>query len=89
MKFYFFEVVNYEKLIDGTAEGGRPLLKEKGPFTFREDREKKELNWTDSKEYLAFGQYKSYTFLPDESCDGCKSTDEGSNSTHLQNFILF
>ena len=80
MKFYFFEVDNYESLIDGTAEGGRPLLKEKGPYTFREDREKKELNWTDSMEYLAFGQYKSYTFLPDESCDGCNSTDEGSIS---------
>lgn len=88
MKFYFFEVVNYEKLIDGTAEGGRPLLKEKGPFTFREDREKKELNWTDSKEYLAFGQYKSYTFLPDESCDGCKSTDEGSNLTETKSFYF-
>ena len=88
MKFYFFEVVNYDELIDGTAEGGRPSLKEKGPFTFREDREKKELNWTDSN-HLAFGQYKSYTFLPDESCDGCKSTDKGSNSTDTQNFILF
>jgi len=76
MKFYFFEVVNYEELIDGNARDGRPFLKERGPYTFREDREKKELNWTDSMEYLAFGQYKSYTFLPDESCDGCKSTDE-------------
>ena len=77
MKFYFFEVLNYDKLLDGTADGGRPLLKERGPYTYREDREKKELNWTDNKEYLAFGQYKSYTFLPEESCEGCISTDEG------------
>ena len=89
MKFYFFEVVNYVELIDGTVEGGRPLLREKGPYTFREDREKKELNWTDSMEYLAFGQYKSYTFLPDESCDGCKSTDKGSISTDTNHFPLF
>ena len=87
MKFYFFEVLNYDKLIDGTAEGGRPLLKEKGPYTYREDREKKELNWTDSKEYLAFGQYKSYTFLPNESCEGCSPTDEGL-SYQMVNFIF-
>ena len=77
MKFYFFEVVNYEDLINGTAPGGKPFLQEKGPYTYREDREKKELNWTESQEYLSFGQYKHYTFLPDESCEGCNYTDEG------------
>ena len=79
MKFYFFDVDNYEALIDGTTVDGKPILVEKGPFTYREDREKKELNFTDGQKYLAFGQYKNYVFLPEESCEGCTEESEGDN----------
>ena len=52
MVFTFFEVENYKELIDGTAVDGKPSLKEKGPYAFKEMREKKELNWTSNKEFL-------------------------------------
>ena len=46
--------------------------------TYREDREKRELSWENvRREHLQFGQYKKYTFLPDESCEGCQPTDTG------------
>lgn len=80
MKFYFFNVTNYEDLLAGTTDnGGKPILEELGPYTYREDRIKQDLNWTDelSKGHLAFGQYKSYTFLPSESCEGCSEEDKG------------
>ena len=77
MKFYFFEVSNYQELLDGLAQ--KPILIERGPYTYREDRAKRDLNWTDdvNKEHLAFGQYKSYTFLPSESCTNCTEEDKG------------
>jgi len=76
MKFYFFEVENYKELIDGTAPGGIPDLREVGPYTFMENREKSNLSWSEDMKYLNFGQYKFYTFLPEESCDGCTEEDE-------------
>jgi len=76
MVFTFFEVENYKELIDGTAVDGKPSLKEKGPYAFKEMREKKELNWTSNKEFLNFGQYKYYVFSPEDSCDGCTENDK-------------
>jgi hypothetical protein len=79
IKFTFMEVSNHEAVNDGSAE--KPFLKEKGPYTYREDMIKKDLNWTsdggeDEKQFLQFGQYKTYTFLPEESCDGCTEDDQ-------------
>ena len=79
MVFTFFEVENYKELIDGTAVDGKPILKEKGPYAFKEMREKEELNWTSNKEFLNFGQYKYYVFSPEDSCDGCTENDKGTN----------
>ena len=96
MKFYFFNVTNYQELLNGTANaqnGGKPILDEIGPYTYREDRIKKDLDWTGSdnvtKEYLAFGQYKSYTFLPSESCSGCSEEDKGIFLRFLNHSINF
>ena len=36
MKFYFFEVENHIDLISGNATGGKPQLRERGPYTYRE-----------------------------------------------------
>ena len=43
IKFTFMEVSNHEAVNDGSAE--KPFLKEKGPYTYREDMIKKDLNW--------------------------------------------
>jgi len=79
IKFTFMEVSNHEAVNDGSAE--KPFFQEKGPYTYREDMLKKDLNWTsdgdeDEEQFLQFGQYKTYTFLPDESCDGCTEDDQ-------------
>ena len=78
MVFTFFEVENYQELINGTAVDGKPILKERGPYAFKEIREKKELNWTSNQEYLNFGQYKYYVFSPEESCADCTENDKGA-----------
>jgi len=74
IKFTFMAVSNHEAVIAGTE---MPNLEEKGPYTYREDMIKKDLSWTDGgDQYLEFGQYKTYTFLPSESCTGCSADDK-------------
>jgi len=75
IKFTFMEVSNHEEIIDGTAE--KPNLVEKGPYTYREDMVKKDIKWSNTSQFLEFGQYKTYTFLPQESCEGCTEDDQG------------
>ena len=46
MKFWFLEVTNYLELMEGSARDGKPFLAERGPYTYREEKEKINLNWS-------------------------------------------
>jgi len=72
IKFTFMEVTNPEDVLDGD----KPDFRERGPYTYREDMIKKDLNWTDGEQFLEFGQYKTYEFLAEESCSTCNTTDQ-------------
>jgi len=72
MKFYFMEVTNGEDVLEGKA---KPILSERGPYTFREGKEKKNLT-RPSDQFLNFGQYINYTFVPELSCADCTRDDE-------------
>merc|ERR1711892_695972 len=72
IKFTFFEVSNHEEVIAGLE---KPFLTERGPYVYREERFKEDLHWNTSQ-FLEFGQYKIYTFVPEESCDGCTEDDQ-------------
>jgi len=74
IKFTFMEVSNHLEVIAGKE---KPNFEEKGPYTYREYMLKKYLNRTSGDaENLEFGQYKLYTFLPEESCTGCSADDQ-------------
>jgi len=80
VRFTFFSVDNADKVLD---EGAKPILVEKGPYVYREDMVKKDIKWStgnesteDPAQFLEFGQYKKYTFLSEESCDGCTENDK-------------
>jgi len=72
IKFTFFVVSNYQQVNDGTKI---PRLVERGPYTYREDWIKKELQWSNESQYLRFGQYRTYTFVQENSCPDCKEDD--------------
>jgi len=71
IRFNFMEVTNGPEILGGT---GKPTLREKGPYTYRQTREKRDINST-SDQFLAFGQFINYTFDSDESCEGCSDAD--------------
>lgn len=71
IKFYLFEVTNPDEVSAGTEI---PDLRERGPYTFREERNKDNLT-RPSDQFLEFGQLIGYTFAPELSCDGCQRND--------------
>jgi len=81
IKFYFMEVTNSADVLAGSA---KPMLKESGPYAYRQAREKKDLN-SSSDQFIEFGQYIDYTFDASESCQDCSSSDEVT----ILNMILF
>jgi len=74
VRFTFFEVENPVEVIDS---GAKPKLAERGPYVYQEDMLKKDIQWTnDLDQFIEFGQYKTYTFKPEESCNNCTEDDE-------------
>ena len=71
----FFNVTNPEEV----KNGGKPALKEVGPYAYLEIRRKENIFEIDTDK-IQFGQYYEYHFNQTETdasgCDGCKPDDE-------------
>jgi len=70
MKFTFYELLNPTKYVTGEE---KPKFQEKGPYAYRETREKR--NLTFGGENLNFSQWRRFDFDEGLSCAGCKATD--------------
>jgi len=71
MKFYMFHVENPVEVVTGTEMAN---LTEKGPYVYREVREKVNLTYGDSS--VNYAQYRHFEFEKGLSCEGCDKTDE-------------
>ena len=72
LKFYFLEVLNGEDV----KKGDKPRLREKGPYAYKQTKEKRD--WNYDQQFIYFGQFNAWTFAPDQSCDGCAKEDNVS-----------
>lgn len=64
ISFYFFNVSNAEDII---KNGSKPILKEFGPFTYREYRKKTDIDFYDNGDKIRYREHKYYTFDRDSS----------------------
>jgi hypothetical protein len=58
-KFYFFNVTNPSEV---QKNGDRPRLQEVGPFVYRMDIKKNQINFSDSEESITFTETMTYYF---------------------------
>lgn len=63
-KFYFFNVTNAQ---DIEQRGHKPMLEEIGPFTYRSDWSKRDIEDDDAKNIINFKQFKTWQFEPELS----------------------
>lgn len=85
-RIYLYNITNLDELLSKDVRNlkpaERPLIKlaEVGPFTFRQDREKVNVEFNPLNETVLYDQRKSWTFLPELSI--VKTIDE-LNSTWI------
>lgn len=60
VKFYFFNVENPDSV---EFEGAKPILRERGPYTFRQTRKKTIFQFAEDGDQLIFKERKAYYFL--------------------------
>lgn len=65
-EFFFFNVTNPDQV---SELGDKPLLREVGPYVFREDRYKVEVEWSEDESTVAYNQNRRWHFLPHLSGD--------------------
>ena len=67
MRFYFFNVLNPESV---EFEGAKPIIREQGPYTFRQTRKKTVFQFTENGQQVVFKERKAYYFDPQRSIGG-------------------
>ncbi|XP_007895114.2 lysosome membrane protein 2c [Callorhinchus milii] len=63
MQFYFFNVSNPAEVL----AGGKPFLEERGPYTYREYRQKEDVTFAENGSAVSALTPKTYVFVPDMS----------------------
>lgn len=59
-QIYFLDVVNQDEVINN---GAKPVLEQKGPYTYRERRQKVDIHYTDN-DTISYREKKWFTFDP-------------------------
>lgn len=67
MQFFFFDVMNPDEV----RHGGRPYVVQRGPFSYREHRQKKNISWNDSAASVTYNQEMYFVYDPTTSCPSC------------------
>ncbi|KAK2170585.1 hypothetical protein LSH36_2g18026 [Paralvinella palmiformis] len=64
MTFWVFDLVNADDFVNN---GAKPILKEKGPYTYREYRPKEDIVFSKNDTLVSYREPKTYVFIPDMS----------------------
>jgi len=76
MNFYFFNVTNTQ----GVLEGEKPIVNERGPYVYREQREKVNISFNEDQSTVSYNEKISFFFEP--------SMSAGSEDDILSNYNL-
>ena len=67
LQFFVFDVVNPME----ARQGKRPYLNQKGPYSYREHRPKKNITWNSNTDSVTYNEKMSFVFDAETSCDSC------------------
>ena len=67
LQFFMFDIANPMEAM----EGERPYLVEKGPYSYREHRPKKDITWNSKTASVTYNEEMSFVFDAETSCDSC------------------
>merc|ERR1740131_753370 len=64
MKIYYFNLTNHEDVLNSNFKI-KPILKQIGPYIFKEDHHKDNITFHDDDTKVTYYQAKTWYFLPD------------------------
>ena len=67
MQYFIFDVVNPEEVL----QGKKPYVFQRGPFSYREHRHKRNVTWNTSYASVTYNQEMYFVFDPSTSCSSC------------------
>ena len=67
LQFFVFDIANPMEAM----QGERPYLAQKGPYSYREHRLKKNITWNSKTASVTYNEKMSYVFDAETSCDSC------------------
>lgn len=85
-KIYIFDVLNGADFVSGKAA---PILREKGPYTFRETREKVISSFSNDSTIINYNDIKRFYFEPDLSVGSLDDTVHVINVPVMVSFWSF
>lgn len=65
-QFYIFNYTNQEDFLENWQLGVKPQVQQLGPYTYRQQRRKIDVKWTDS-DTVEYREVKTYHFVPEMS----------------------
>ena len=68
-KFYLFDVKNYLEI----HNGARPVVEQRGPYSYRAYERKDNVTWFDGNSTVAYNEKSWYIFDPTTSCETCQN----------------
>ena len=72
LQFFMFDVMNP----DEAKQGAKPFVVQRGPFSYREHRPKKNITWHKNSASVTYNEEMSFVFDPDTSCYSCDPSIE-------------
>ena len=81
MQFFMFDVVNFEEV----HKGQKPFVVQKGPYSYREYREKQNITWDGENSTVSYNERTWFVFDPSTSCRTC---DPAKDYVHTVNLPL-
>lgn len=79
LQFYIFDVSNPME----AKQGQRPYLVQKGPYSYREHRPKKNITWNSNTASVTYNELMSFVFDAETSCDSCDPFSDSVTTVNI------
>ncbi|EDO45095.1 predicted protein, partial [Nematostella vectensis] len=84
IELYVFHVVNPDEV----RSGATPVIRELGPYTYREYLLKENITFNQDETLVSYNQKKWYVFTPELSCSGCDPEADSVTTVNIAYAIM-
>ncbi|XP_031567524.1 lysosome membrane protein 2-like [Actinia tenebrosa] len=84
IEFYLFDIINELEV----RQGGLPCVKQRGPYSYREFLDKKNITFDSERTKVSYNEEKTYVFDKELSCPSCDPFKDNITTINIPYVIL-